>query len=222
MRSHTISFETPRTTRIVRMGGSLDPQSDEVDPAVKHLLIGLHGYGQQVADFAQTLAPVASEERRVVAPEALSRFYTRHEDRRTGSSWMTAEAREYEILDYVRYLDAVAFAEAESLEEDVSWTVLCFSQGCPAGCRWLANGTVRVDKLILWGADQAHDLSPEEWDALARVGEVVIVAGSTDVLFPSDRVEASEKVLRENGCTVRVEHYEGGHEIRQDVLLRLV
>ena len=54
------------------------------------LWLVLHGYGQLASAFLQSCAPLAREGRRLVAPEALSRFYLRSGRGAIGGSWMTA------------------------------------------------------------------------------------------------------------------------------------
>ena len=47
----------------------------EPGPGVREIWLAVHGYGQLARDFLETLRPIASFERFIVAPEALSRFY---------------------------------------------------------------------------------------------------------------------------------------------------
>jgi len=72
-----------------------------------------HGYAQLAAAFARRFESLASPERLVVAPEALSRFYLGDHlrpagpDAKIGATWMTREDRDIEIRDYVDYLDSL-------------------------------------------------------------------------------------------------------------------
>src|SRR5919204_6031656 len=94
-----------------------------------------HGYGQLAARFLERFRVLESEDRCVVAPEGLSRFYLTEDptERRVGASWMTREDRLHEIDDYVRYLDAL-YREIAPQHSRV--TALGFSQGTATVCRW--------------------------------------------------------------------------------------
>lgn len=138
-----------------------------------------------------------------------------------GATWMTSEDREYEIMDYVTYLGGLSAALAEEAAEDVSVTVLGFSQGCPTASRWVGNGLLRPHRVILWGSGPAHDLSGEEWDALADVPEILLVAGSDDQFLPEDRLISTEEDLRDHQCSFRTIRYDGGHELDGTLLKSL-
>jgi hypothetical protein len=88
----------PRTARVATLGGR---NADEV-------WLVLHGYGQLASQFLHSFLPAARPGRLIVAPEALSRFYTTRKPDRVGATWMTREARDAEIQDYLGYLDLVA------------------------------------------------------------------------------------------------------------------
>ena len=93
----------PRTARYATLGGD--------GPDVRELWIACHGYAELAADFIGGLGAIAAPHRRIVAPEALSRFYVEEkigphgQESRVGATWMTREDRLTEIDDYVRYLD---------------------------------------------------------------------------------------------------------------------
>ena len=210
MKIETFPFVAPKTTRFSRIGTPSDQ--------IQELVVALHGYGQLAPSFAESLVPIAADHRLIVCPEALSRFYMSHRHRLVGATWMTYEEREFEILDYVLYLDDLVTGILEDLPADVSITVLGFSQGCPTATRWIGNDGVAPDRVILWGADPAHDHTDGEWDVLADIPEILLVAGSTDKIMSEDRLIAAEEALRDHQCTFRTVRYEGGHEIDADVL----
>jgi predicted esterase len=205
-------FVTPKTTRFAQIG--------EFSGATKEVIFALHGYGQLAASFAQNLMSLASPDRVIICPEALSRFYTNHRAREAGATWMTSEDREFEIMDYVTYLDGLAAELMEEAPEDIRVEVFGFSQGCHTASRWMGNGTFQPARLILWGADPAHDLSPEEWDSLSNIMDITLVAGSNDEYLPEDRLIKAEETLRDHQCTFNTVRYDGKHEIVRDVLLK--
>ena len=203
-------FVTPKTTRFAQIG--------DLSSQTKELVIALHGYGQLAADFAQSLLPLASPDRVIICPEALSRYYTNHRARVSGATWMTSEDRESEIMDYVTYLDGLTEEILEDVPDEIRTVVLGFSQGCHTASRWMGNGTYCPDRLILWGADPANDLSPEEWESLSEISEITLVVGSQDEYLPDDRLIKAEENLRDHQCTFSTVRYEGKHAIVRDVL----
>src|SRR5215211_5481963 len=132
-----------RTARYLTMGVP--------SPATRELWYVCHGYGQLAAEFIRDFAVLDDDSRLVVAPEALNRFYknpepSRHRIGGVGATWMTSEARELEIDDYVAYLDDLhahltADAVAGGADPDsLRVRVLGFSQGAATAARWVALG----------------------------------------------------------------------------------
>lgn len=206
-------FVTPRTVRFAQIG--------QISPATKEVVLALHGYGELAEVFAGSFLEIASDERVIICPEAPSRFYTSHRKAAVGACWMTREDREFEIMDYVTYLDGLVSDLLEQAPADVTVTVLGFSQGCPTSTRWLGNGVISADRLILWGADHAHDMGDEEWSVMADIPEITLVAGSADPYLTETRLIKAEEDLRDRQCTFITVRYEGGHEITRDELIGL-
>jgi len=132
MQEHT--FNTPRTARYFTIG-SLEKAGE--------MWIVCHGYGQLASRFLERFRPIADDQRCVVAPEGLSRFYLSESaaERRVGASWMTKEDRLHEIDDYVRYLDALHDHVATGKDKVIA---LGFSQGSATACRWVVLGAARM------------------------------------------------------------------------------
>jgi predicted esterase len=176
-----------------------------------------HGYGQLASRFLERFRPLDAQERCVVAPEGLSRFYLTDSpaERRVGASWMTREDRMHEIDDYVRYLDAV-YRTVNPGTARV--TALGFSQGTATACRWAALGTSRIDRLIVWGGEVPPDLDLK----LLRVPSLTLVYGTRDEFFTAKIVAANEARLREQRIRYELVSFDGGHEIDKATLLRLI
>ena len=204
MQEHSIT--TPRTARYFTLGAP-DHATD--------VWFVCHGYGQLAARFLERFRAIEMEERCIVAPEALSRFYLSEHpaERRVGAAWMTREDRLHEIEDYVRYLDAVyaRIAPAKSV------TALGFSQGTATVCRWAALGSSRLDRLILCGGEVPPDLDLQ----LLRVPKLTLVYGTRDEFFTPKVVAANEARLREHGVSYELIAFEGGHVIDVETLKAL-
>lgn len=208
-----------RTARIQLLGS---PGSH-----VREVWFACHGYGQLAAEFTRQLSAVAAEERLIVAPEALSRFYVGSldrdaSDRRVGATWMTREDREAEIADYVAYLDTVyRTIMAELPPSGVRVHALGFSQGVATVMRWIALGTAQVDALTLWAGGLAHDVNLDEHaERFARMS-VTLVAGEHDRLVTDAALAAAHDRLRAAGIAHEVVRFAGGHRLDDAVLRRL-
>jgi predicted esterase len=219
MQAHALV--TPRTARYYALAG---------DGPVGEVWVALHGYGQQAGRFLAAFEALAAPGRLVVAPEALSRFYTDAAHRHVGASWMTREDREAEIGDYTGYLDGVfedAGARYEADPQTVRLVVLGFSQGAATAARWLAFSPLlaarprRADRLVLWGSALPHDLGPEEARPWLSASDLTLVAGDADEYATPERVATTEAALREAGVPYRLVRYAGGHRIEPEVLKTL-
>lgn len=185
----------------------------------------LHGYGQLAGGFIRrfdALPGVASGERAVVAPEALSRFYVEEEvgphgpGTRVGASWMTRSDRQHEIRDYVEYLDRVA-AEISLGASRV--LVFGFSQGAETASRWAMLGGIRPAELVLWGGGMAADMDSGQAYRGLQETAVRLVVGAEDA-WARSRVEDSVSRLRAAGLSPQRIGYPGGHRVDADVLSR--
>lgn len=194
--------------------------------AARDVWVILHGYGQLAADFLRAAGPLAGAGRLVVAPEALSRFYSRaseggsHADAGVGASWMTREDRDHEIADYVSYLDALLSRVMAPLDPAPRVHVLGFSQGVATAARWVAAGGVRPATLVLWGSLPPADLDQAGRTRFAGL-DLRLVHGTNDRLVTPDALEATISRLRRDGAQVTVQSFEGGHRLDDGVLAAL-
>jgi predicted esterase len=208
-------LEVTRTARYWTLG---DPEAAEV-------WFVLHGYKQLARRFLRRFEPIASRDRLIVAPEALSRFYASPEPGRhgphsvVGASWMTREDRLTEIRDYVGYLDRLSDVVGAP---GARVTVLGFSQGTATAARWVTMGQVSAVRLVLWAGFVPHDLDDRRAAEVFSHTELVLVRGNEDPAL-TDELEEKEKVsLERAGGGYRLVRYAGGHEIEEETLKGLV
>ena len=187
-----------------------------------------HGHGQLAGDFIREFEPIADPSRVIVAPEALSRYYVSSEpgfhskEAKVGATWMTREDRENEINDYVGYLDALYDEILSPLRrEDVSVTVLGFSQGGATANRWVTRGHVRVNRLIMWGSLLASDADLNQAATFFRDVKLTIVYGKRDQFADEGMIAGYEKLLGDNQIPFELVTFEGGHRMDRDTLLAL-
>ena len=189
---------------------------------IKSVLFVLHGYGQLAEDFIKFFEPIKNETLLIIAPEALNRFYIKGFNGKVGSTWMTKEERESEIKDYVNYLDSVYDEVINlSLLSKIKITVLGFSQGTTAACRWISKGKSKADRLILWGGGVPPDVDLELSKELFNLLQLTIVVGDKDEFISAEQIEKEEKLLKKNNIKYSLVMFEGKHIIKKEILLKL-
>ncbi|HEY2824310.1 MAG TPA: hypothetical protein VGI83_02080 [Gemmatimonadales bacterium] len=208
----------PRSARYVLLGSAEAP---------REVWLACHGYGQLARFFGRHFEGIAGEERLVIAPEALNRFYLAnpgadHRDARVGATWMTREDRVADIDDYVGYLDAVVRdAVPDRAFPGTRLTALGFSQGVATVCRWAARTALRVNRLILWGEKLPPDLDWASAGPRFKALDLIRVAGLEDPATGPEALAADGARLDAHGVPHRTITFAGGHRLDADVLQRL-
>ncbi|MHB8905031.1 MAG: alpha/beta hydrolase [Melioribacteraceae bacterium] len=183
----------------------------------------LHGYGQLAEEFIKYFKPVANEKTLVIAPEALNRFYLKGFSGKIGATWMTKEAREEEINDYVNYLDSVYDEVIKyGLTNNAKITVLGFSQGTSTACRWLTKGRSKIERLILWGGGIPQDVDLEFHHKLFNSVNLEIVIGNEDQFISAEQLEKEIKRFEAIKLNYKIHRFNGKHEIKADILRQLI
>jgi predicted esterase len=177
----------------------------------------LHGYGQLAGNFIKKFPALDNSKNYLVAPEALSRFYTDNGFGKIGASWMTKEERENEIEDYVSYLNRLyGEIEKELNGRKVKLNVFAFSQGTSTACRWLQKSGIKADKLILWGGFLPPDFLLGNWKKV--FDSLLIVAGKEDDFLSPEKIKEGKKVLDKYSVDYFVHTFDGGHEMKEKVV----
>jgi predicted esterase len=210
------------------------------EAGAREVWVVCHGYGQLAERFLRQFAVLDDGRRLIVAPEALARFYLHAAappkpsvpgagaprtdgggpaiHGRVGASWMTRQDRLGEIADYVAYLDALARHTFRRVERSATTLrVLGFSQGGATAVRWAAQGTTRVDELILWGSHLPPDLDLSAAPGLAGT-PVRLVWGEGDPYYDAAELKQEQARLAGAGVPSTATTYRGGHGINRRVL----
>lgn len=215
----SVSIAVKRSARIALLG----PESS----GVRELWYVLHGYGQMAVSFLDDFRAIDDGSRLIVAPEALSRFYEGdvvsrlHKEAAVGASWMTREDRESEIADYIAYLDTVHAALVPRLSAGGKApvvTVLGFSQGGATAVRWVAGGTVKPKRLLVWGSQIPPEIDLADPGSPLRKPETSLVIGTTDIFATPKIVEKERARLETANFPYRFVSFNGGHRIDDDTL----
>lgn len=216
MDAHEIAFNFK--ARYYRLGA--------IDEATSQLWFVLHGYGQLARYFLNKFAILKDKGICVIAPEGLSRFYLEtlnpggRKNDRVGATWMTRENRLMDIENYISYLDAVYLAEASQTKVPV--TVLGFSQGAATASRWVGQGQVKCDRLILWAGIFPPDMDIESSREKLGNRDVYLVYGTRDPFLNDSRFAEMNMLKEKLGITVKEITFEGEHDIDQNTLLKLL
>jgi predicted esterase len=179
----------------------------------KILLIVLHGYGQLGAYFIRKFKQL-SEDYYIVAPEGMHHFYLKGSSGRVGASWMTKEAREIDIEDNNKYLDAVL----ESLKSKKSFEkimLLGFSQGGATAARWSAQRN-DIDQLILWASIFPPDL---EKSSFSHFKKGTFVIGKQDEFY--DEAAQKIEISTYKNLGFEIIEYDGKHDIEGATLQKI-
>lgn len=180
-----------------------------------------HGYGQLAAKFLEPFASVDDGQTLVIAPEGLSRFYLKAGVGEVGASWMTKEMRESEINDYLNFFHDIEKKVYASWAHPFRVHFLGFSQGCATVCRWLLHARVMPAKLVLWGGVFPHDWDFEKAAERLSGVPVYFVLGKNDRFITPDQLLAFIEMHKKYGFDMKPLFYEGGHEIKAEVLSQL-
>ncbi|GAB3889983.1 alpha/beta hydrolase [Spirosoma agri] len=214
MNEHHLSVR--RTARYYTIG--------ELTERTKHIWFCLHGFGQLAQYFGRKFTELDDGQTLVIVPEGLSRSYLDTSYQRVSASWMTREDREHEISDFLAYLNALYdLVLASCAPENLPITLLGFSQGAATACRWLNNGHIRVDRLILWAgyfpAGLRELVAP---DKLATVDTHYVYGRQDEYIVQLADVDLYLQQLKADVPSLTVTPFTGGHQVKTAVLAELL
>ncbi|WP_170266400.1 alpha/beta hydrolase [Phaeocystidibacter luteus] len=208
-------FTVEKTSRVFSLG--------KAGPHIKKLIIALHGYGQLPAFFLRKFTDLENAERRIVAPEGLHRFYLDGTSGRVGASWMTKEARLDDIADQAAHLDAVLARELEKNPNVEHVTLVGFSQGVSAACRWVDHRAGKsIDHLICWAGSFPPDIDYAlKKEAFTNL-RFDTAFGDTDEFAPEHKIQEVLGQLAEFDIVPKLHRYSGGHSIEPALLKEII
>jgi predicted esterase len=195
--------------------------SGKIDDRSRNVWFILHGYAQLAKDFIREFRILRSEDTVLIAPQGLSRFYTKGFKGVPGASWMTTESREMEISNYISYLNSIYMKEVKDFESQIKLSVLGFSPGAATASRWLVNSDTPFDRLILWGGFLAHEIGREKAQQFFTDKNLIFVHGKNDPFF-SPKVESNTlRKLGVLGLNPKRIVFDGAHEIHAPTLEKM-
>lgn len=193
--------------------------SGKLNETTENIWLVCHGYGQLAEYFIRHFQVLDNGKTFIVAPEGLSKFYLDGVTGRIGAAWMTKEDRDNEISDYLNYLNKVfetLFANTDF--NKVKLNVLGFSQGTATVCRWLAQNTVQVNRLILWAGTFPVDVDLVIHGNRFRAIPVTVVYGDKDEYLEYLKPEDYKNFLESSGFNYDIVQFDGKHEMHTETL----
>ena len=195
--------------------GQLGTNTDEV-------WIALHGYGYLGEYFIKYFEDLASDTCCVIAPEGLNKFYKDGMGGDVGASWMTKSDRLNEIEDYVNYLDQLLEVVLKNVDRNkIKLNILGFSQGTATACRWLTQGNVSPDNVVIWAGEIPDDTDFEKFKRLFEERPVQLVVGDSDQFISEQVLEHFAAFLKSKAINYNLHRYHGGHKIHEPLLLEI-
>lgn len=186
-----------------------------IDP--ENIWIVCHGYAQNAESFIQSFHSLDLKKNLIIAPEGLSRFYRRGFAGEVVSSWMTRLHRETDIKNQIAYLDAIAEAHKDLIENSKKIVAFGFSQGAATVSRWKDQTEVKISDLILWGGIFPPDLSVDFFDVKSKGLKTKVYIGKEDPFF-KEKSKPGWLVQLEALANVELVLYDGGHDIYPEPL----
>lgn len=205
---------TQRTARYFTIG--------DISDHTTCVWIACHGYAQLAGGFIKELEPLAGENVLIVAPEALSRFYTKGFFGTVGATWMTKEDRLAEIDDYAHYLQSLYEKIKSQVHPQAAIHILGFSQGCSTLCRWIAREAPAIKAMWLCSGSIPDDLDFESFRQATKNYPVHFIIGDEDPFISVKDKDAILGRIKAHQLSVKIHVFRGGHDLNLPLLKSLV
>jgi len=208
MEAQLVDLEVKKTARLAVYG--------RPGPQVRECVVFAHGYGHLAPYFIRSLQTLQKPDRLIVCPEGLSRFYLSGAAGRVGASWMTKEARETDISDYLAYLERVWEWVGERCPGVTCRSMAGFSQGAATAARYAFHAPERLNKLILCsGAFPPDILWPESQSVPFQT---FFIYGEQDPYLAQFPPEKLFDLPTFRGLTPKVMPFAGVHELNSPLM----
>lgn len=188
----------------------------------ENVWIVMHGLGYLSRYFIRHFDGLPADKNYIIAPQAPSKYYLNDTFTRVGASWLTKEDTQRETGNVMAYLDAILIKE--KLHDSCNLIVLGFSQGVSIALRWVAQRKITCSRLVLYAGGIPNELLPSDFDFLLKNGtKVTVIVGDKDEYVTEKRRKAeSEKIRKLFGGKAEEILFEGGHEVKRNLIKNLV
>ncbi|WP_394995772.1 alpha/beta hydrolase [Emticicia sp.] len=214
MTEHQIKVE--RTARFYTLG--------ELNEQTKKIWFVIHGYGQLSQYFIKKFNQIVDNETFIVAPEAPARFYLDANYTRVGASWTTRELRDFDKKNNNDYLNQIY----DNLLKDrdlstIEINILGFSQGCATVCRWVGDGHINCNRLLLWAGFFSNGIREViEPKQLGKIETYYIYGDKDEYLIAYPEISEKFRAGMIEDINPKIVCFEGKHTVDEATLKAIV
>ena len=185
-----------------------------IEPS-KGALIVLHGYAQLASEFIKEFKDLSPMGYHVYAPEALSKFYNKHQQ--PAANWMTSHERDDEIKDYINYLNLLVTVIKEK-HKNIPLHFVGFSQGVSTLLRWQANSNINITSTHLVAGSIPEELVSKD-NLYLNSKAIYFYYGNNDRLVRPANAEKYFNQLRAIDSNCTYVPFVGRHEIPKEITM---
>ena len=188
----------------------------------KNVWIVFHGIGFLSKYFLKYFKGLPKEENYIIAPQAPAKYYLNKDFKHVGASWLTKENKIMETKNVLSYMDNLY--ALEKIPDHCQLIILGFSQGVSIATRWVAKSEISFDQLILYAGGIPEELTPEDFKfSESKNSKIKLVIGNKDEFITEARLKKEQEKVDSLFCgRAQFIKFEGGHEIKMEVLNNLV
>ena len=210
------------TKRVSYLASNCYETLNEPTARTQNVWVVLHGMGFLSRFFLRPFKTLNPKENYIIAPQAPSKYYLKEDFKYVGASWLTKEDTKAELENVLTYLDAV-FAQ-ENPPKNKNLILFGFSQGMSIIVRWMVRRKIQCSSLVLYAGGIPHELKKEDFDFLDfNKTSVKFIYGDSDHYLTPERLEHELKRKEELfGGQAEVIRFNGGHEVKPEILQQLV
>ncbi|MGW9686085.1 alpha/beta hydrolase [Flagellimonas sp. 2504JD1-5] len=196
--------------------------SNSLNENTKNVWIVFHGIGYLSRYFVRYFEVLDPEENYIIAPQAPSKYYLKNEYKYVGASWLTKENTVTETENVLNYMDAVW--EAEEVPSNCNLIIFGFSQGVSIALRWMVTRKIKCSQLVLYAGSIPNELQKEQLNFIDwKTTKVKVIYGKSDEFLKGKTLAKEEKKLKVLfGNNVNVMTFEGGHELKPEVIQNML
>ncbi|MEJ2003515.1 MAG: phospholipase, partial [Cyclobacteriaceae bacterium] len=121
----------------------------------------------------------------------------------------------------IAYLNTLHTTVAGQIDHDIKISVLGFSQGAATASRWLMDGSVKADRMILWAGILPFDLDLKQ--APDRLGDIekICVYGTRDPYLSDEKMKEMTDLAGRTNLLFNYKKFDGAHDIDEEMLKEL-
>ena len=195
---------------------------NELTPATKNVWLVFHGIGYLSRYFLKYFDELPSNQNYVIAPQAPSKYYLNNKFKHVGASWLTKENTAQETQNVIAYINAVI--QSEPITKNHNLIVFGYSQGVSIATRFMANTTLKCQKLVLYAGGIPNELKQLDFEQLiGNDTEVTTIVGDKDPYLTPERMkDETDKIEKLFQGKAIKKVFEGGHEVKKELINGLI